>query len=339
MGDIEQALTPPDRAQLRRLEDIFMPYATAQKVEARRRQGIEHHGNLRFVHYTSADAALSILRSKRLWLRNTQSMVDYREVRHGYDMLHRHFNTSGRRERFIQAFAFAPGVAEEALRGFDGWWSGNNALNIYVASLSEHDRSEDQHGRLSMWRGFGNPATPRVAMVLSVPRESEALFGLKSMFSPVGYLTDAELDTEMAKVLGNIEREADYLKTVPPSLIRDHVFGMLYASVTCLKHEGFKEEKEWRVVYHPQIARSSHMELDLVSVNGVPQNIYKLPLDAQKDVSLEDLDMMNMLERIIIGPSAYPFVLYQAFVEVLRNELSDPGATTRVVVSGIPIRS
>jgi hypothetical protein len=138
MGEVGQPPALPDRAQLRRLEEIFMPYATEQKLEARRQQGVEHHGNLRFVHYTSADAALSILRSKRLWLRNTQSMVDYREVKHGYDMLHRHFSTPGRRDRFLRAFDFAPGVAEEALRGFDGWWQSNNALNIYVASLSEH---------------------------------------------------------------------------------------------------------------------------------------------------------------------------------------------------------
>lgn len=230
-------------------------------------------------------------------------------------------------------------MAETALEAFDGWWNSNNALNIYVGSLSEHFRSEDQHGRLSMWRGFGNPATPRVALVLSVPRETEALFGLKAMFSPVAYLTDNELDAEIVKLLANVEREAEFLRTINPDLIRDHVFAMLYAGVTCLKHEGFKEEREWRVVYHPQIARSNLMEQDLVTVNGVPQNIHKLPLDGDKDALLEDLDLKNMLERIIVGPSAYPFVLYQAFVEVLRSELNDPGAITRVVVSGIPIRS
>jgi hypothetical protein len=98
MGELGQFSVQPDRAAIRRLEDIFLPYAAGEKIEARRRQGVLERGNLRFVHYTSAEAALGILRSKRLWLRNTQSMVDYREVRHGYDMLTRHFNTPGYRE-------------------------------------------------------------------------------------------------------------------------------------------------------------------------------------------------------------------------------------------------
>ena len=40
----------------------------------------------RFVHYTSADNALKIIRTKRLWMRNTTCMADYREVEHGYQI-------------------------------------------------------------------------------------------------------------------------------------------------------------------------------------------------------------------------------------------------------------
>ena len=35
---------------------------------------------------------------------------------------------------------------------------------------------------------------------------------------------------------------------------------MLVAGVTCLKHEGFHEEREWRVLYAPNRTASPLME-------------------------------------------------------------------------------
>jgi hypothetical protein len=57
------------------LERIFMPMAFEQREEFHARDS-----SARFVHYTSAEAALSIIRSKRIWMRNTTCMADYREV-------------------------------------------------------------------------------------------------------------------------------------------------------------------------------------------------------------------------------------------------------------------
>jgi hypothetical protein len=75
-------------------------------------------------------------------------MADFREVRHGYDILFRYFNDT-RTKALIAAFEkSAPGAAQNALNAFNGWWSGNNALNIYVSSFSEHGAEHDAHGRL-----------------------------------------------------------------------------------------------------------------------------------------------------------------------------------------------
>jgi len=38
------------------------------------------------VHYTSAEAALSIIGDKRVWIRNTTCMSDFREVEHRFDI-------------------------------------------------------------------------------------------------------------------------------------------------------------------------------------------------------------------------------------------------------------
>ena len=69
-----------------RISRIFTPFATEQ-ID-RLYPTPEHRA--KYVHYTSADAAISIIKSKRLWMRNATCMADYREVAHGYDFL---FNT------------------------------------------------------------------------------------------------------------------------------------------------------------------------------------------------------------------------------------------------------
>jgi hypothetical protein len=55
---------------LERLLKIFMPNAYRQQ-ERLRTEG------RRFVHYTNAEAALSILRSKEVWMRKSSCMNDF----------------------------------------------------------------------------------------------------------------------------------------------------------------------------------------------------------------------------------------------------------------------
>jgi hypothetical protein len=113
---------------------------------------------------------------------------------------------------------------------------------------------------------------------------------------------------------------------------------MLVASVTCLKHEGFHEEREWRVIYSPDRAPSSLMKSFIEVVGGIPQIIYKLPVDAKVSDALTDLDLVRMFDRLIVGPSQFSWAMYEAFIKALKAAgVEQP--ETRVHISGIPIRS
>jgi len=57
---------------------ITTPYALKQMQAMYQRTPDQTHG--RFVHYTTAEAALSIMRKKRFWLRNTNCMSDSRRI-------------------------------------------------------------------------------------------------------------------------------------------------------------------------------------------------------------------------------------------------------------------
>ena len=320
------------------LESIFMPQAKRQRDAAHaqlKESGIGDE-QLRFVHYTSAEAALKIIRSKRLWMRNTTCMADYREVRHGYDILYKFFSDKSKASTFTSAVdACAQGAAQEAFKLFDGWWK-QSKFDIYVTSISEHDKREDKYGRLSMWRAFGSGV--RVALVIKVPKMSQAALALGLLFSPVAYLSETEVNAVIQEVIQNIGASCSFLRSVNRDVIVRTVLFMLVAAVTCLKHEAFQEEREWRALYIPKFQTSPLMESSTEVVSGVPQLVYKIPLDAKVSPALAALDLSQIFDRLIIGPTPYPWVVYDTFNREL-DEAGIPPSAERVWTSTIPIRT
>lgn len=329
-GSSSPIIVPPQLQLTTRLEEIFMPYATGQ------RQTI-YQNSTRFVHYTSAEAALSIINNKCIWMRNTTCMSDYKEVQHGFEILNKFFSQDANWEKFIKTLdTCVPGAAQEAIDLFGKWWS-DIRINTYIASISEHDDKEDFHGRLSMWRAFGGNAA-RVALVLKIPYYSEGSFALNIIFSPVAYLTEVEVNGVINSVIANINANMNFIKSVDHSLIVSTIFIMLLAGVVCLKHEGFHEEREWRVIYAPKRSPSPLMESSTEVIGGIPQIIYKLPLDNTASKTFADLDLSRIFDRIIIGPTQYSRAIYEAFVSAL-TKIGVLEAEKRVFISGIPIRT
>lgn len=328
-------MTPAEFELTQRLERIFMPYATKQ-------WGVIYENGARdyarFVHYTSADAALSIIKTKCIWMRNTMCMSDYREVQHGFEILNQFFSNKINTDRFIAALdTCAPNAAREAITLFTQWWN-DIRFNTYISSISEHDDREDLHGRLSMWRAFGSGNAARVALVLRVPNFSAGSAELNLLFSPVAYLQEQEVHAVIEMVIQNINSNCEFLRSVDRQSIVGTVFNMLMAGVVCLKHEGFHEEREWRVIYGPKRFPSPLLESSTEIIGGVPQIIYKIPLDSFVSNTLDDIDFSRMFDRLIIGPSPYPWPMYEAFVAAL-SKIGVPEAEKRVFNSGIPIRS
>jgi hypothetical protein len=106
-------LTPDER-----LWQIFHPYADAYQSNARKLE-------TRFVHYTRAEAAMGILKSKQVWMRKSMCMNDFTEVQHGLNCL---YDTYGKREsgkRFQSVLdRLFPGLRPEIEKLFDDWtWS------------------------------------------------------------------------------------------------------------------------------------------------------------------------------------------------------------------------
>jgi hypothetical protein len=335
MAESSLALTPEQIELEMRLESIFMPHARKQRDALYTAEASEF--GPRFVHYTSAANALSIINTKRLWMRNATCMSDNREVSHGFDILNKFFIDEKRRNYFTKTLdACSDGAGVEAIGLFNRWLP-QIRYNTYISSVSEHFASEDLHGRLSMWRAFGNSAT-RVAFVLRIPKFSGAAAALNLIFSPVAYLTESEVHATIQQVIDNIQENVLFLRILDRQVIVGYVFTMLLAGVTCLKHEGFKEEREWRAIYSPAQRSSPFIQASTEIIGGVPQIIYQIPIDKTVSPTLEDLDIAAMFDRLIIGPSPYPLAMHEAF-RVALAAVGVVDAGDKIVASGIPIRS
>jgi len=188
-----------------------------------------------------------------------------------------------------------------------------------------------------MWRAFGG-TLPKVALVIRIPRYSGAADQLNLMFSPIAYLNQEEVYATINTIIENIKASSDFLSTLDRQIVIGWVFATLLGGVTCVKHEGFLEEREWRAIYTPKRAQSPLMISSTEVIGGVPQIIYQLPLDSSVSPLLAELDLAKMFDRLIVGPSPYPWVIYEAFVDEL-TKIGVSDAVNRVWVSGIPLRS
>lgn len=320
-----------DNETLYRLSSIFEPFWTKHRdfiIKSR----------IRFVHYTSAENAMKIIQTKSMWMRNARCMNDYNEISHGYKLLVELFGESDIKQSFVNAIdGFHQGLMQTVFENFNAWWL-NIQSNTFICSISEHDDSEDEHGRLSMWRAYGQKSA-KAAIVLNIPFEPQnATKSLSIFLRPAIYFTKDLLRKEINRIISNIKENSGFLSTLEPQIIASKVFLWLLITTVCLKHEGFKEEREWRVIYLPQINPSKFISGDIETILGVPQLVYKIPL---KDIPEEDIvgtSIPQLINRIIIGPTDYPYPLSNAFIlELHKADVKD--ASSRVIVSAIPLRT
>ena len=310
-----------------RLGNIFHPHAMRKINDVMNK-------NTRFVHYTSASAAMKIIETKTFWMRKTSCMNDYMEVDHGLHCLGAAYDGEAGKILIATLNDIFDGIANEIEELFRGW-APVLQTDTYIACFSEHRDTEDMHGRLSMWRAYSE-STGVALVVNNTPFLSESA-PLKIYTSPVAYLDDANFQIEFQRIVDKIEENKDFLRLLGWEAVRFHVFNAFKFAALCTKHPGFNEEKEWRVIYTPRMEQSEHLEKDIEVIRGTPQPVYKIPLKNIPEESLVGIEIPEILDRIIIGPTEYPVAIREAF-ETLLADSGVEYPKSRVCVSGLPLR-
>ena len=291
------------------------------------------------VHYTSASATMSILnpRDPAIWLRSTRCMNDRQEVDGGIARIGAVMSDQSIVTRLWSALnSCHENISLDVSKLLDETMP-TLSYATWIACLSEHLPKEDRSGRLSMWRGYGGNDTG-VAIVLNKDfLRSPTVEGLRVFASPAFYGENIQLRDLIFSMISAIEANCSRLQKVEPQRIAHCVRMMLAFAAVSIKHHGFDEEREWRLVHLPTIFSSPAIVQERVTFRGVPQRIFKIPLADQPDHGISGISASNLIRKLIIGPSQFADTIAAAFAEQL-HELGVAEPWSKIQVSDIPLR-
>lgn len=271
-------------------------------------------------------------------------MNDYMEVEHGFQLMQRSFappidteTEKGLRSVTAALDDIFPNLSERTIKRFDEWLS-TLRHQTYVTCLSEHDSSsENQIGRLSMWRSYSANQVGVGLVINPLPLYSLVeTFGAFS--SPVHYYGDIEIRNLFLDVANNISENKTYLAGKSDSEVMGYFFQLLRSVATCTKHPGFHEEQEWRVMHTQGLDEQGALTLDVECISGVPQPVFKIPLKDTEDRGMIGISVPQLLERVIIGPTQFPLAVSDALVLEL-EKVGVADAADKVIYSAIPLRT
>ena len=288
--------------------------------------------NSRFVHYTSADTAIKIIGNRELWLRNATVMNDYSEISHGLELIHHGLDSPEGEEFKAAVDGIFPETRMRVSELVNGW-AADWRYETYISCLSLHEDHEDELGRLSMWRAYGDVAlvvnnTPMVAVT-----DKLGVFSI-----PVMYQDLPMFRARLKSISEKIKKEEAFLREAGEENLTNHLFHFFLNVALGTKHPGFAEEKEWRIFYRPAERKSEALERRLVVIGGIPQDVWVLHLEDNPEKGLYSADIPNLLNRVIVGPTEHPYVSVQAFRRLL-EKVGVENAHAKVTASTIPLRS
>lgn len=295
-----------------------------------------HDEDLKLAYYTDFDTALKIIDGRSIWLRNTQFMNDVGEIEHGRTAMDAVLSDHSVRARMKEVLD--PINQAITLQLISIWETLRSKLvrQIYIACFSEHPHDEDDTGRLSMWRSYC--AKPDgVAFILTTSPFMLETNEFNAYSSPVYYGHASDLKGRFFDILMNIENNYHLFRNVNPETVLILLYLAILYGAVCLKHPGFREEAEWRILFMPNAINQNTRLLRIDGVLTPAQTVWALPLVDDPRVGLVGLELDSLVQRVIIGPSSRT----QTIAEALTAALTRQGVTNaadRIVVSGIPLR-
>lgn len=293
-------------------------------------------------HYTSIHVLEQVLTTNELWFSNPLMMNDVEEVRFGISsavqlLLSEDFvsagiaeacNTSARAELVKTAFLQCSNI-----------FSTDHALDTYVFCLSEHE-PHDNDGLLSMWRGYG--ANGNGVAIVFDSAHARRTPGSPLLLAKVHYgSTDARIEwlRNLLKKFARCVKGAG-MSDIQLLTAVSYLFERIKLFALFTKHDGFREEREWRVVYLKE--RDHHGTFqDSFGYYAGPRGIepkFKLRIETGAGPGAFDVSLSTLIERIILGPSASS-PLAVSTVRRMLDRLGKPEVQDKIRASTIPFRS
>ncbi len=191
-----------------------------------------------------------------------------------------------------------------------------------------------------MWRAYGGPVAGAALVFHGWAADLEIEPSLEVGVSPVLYGDSNDFEREFAEAIAHIEANVNFLKEFNPQVIENAAAHVLQLSMFSIKHRGFAEEREWRIIHRPYEYPSAIVMPFNVAINDIPQTVYELPFHNPgkgAEFSIPQLDLDAILAGVMLGPCAYPETVFRA----LKDEMTAAGIKEpekRIIVSNIPLR-
>jgi hypothetical protein len=289
-------------------------------------------------HYTSISTLNAIISNDEMWFSNPMFMNDVEELRFGMneglqallrsEAIKKACGDNQRHKALIDSFV-----------GYYNQFAEEHAFDVYIACLSTHDE-DDMDGRLSMWRGYGGNGEG-AALVFDV---SKLAYNENSPFvlAPVRYASTAKrkewiaskIDTA-ASPIGSAGFPTEKLYLAAHALLQRIKMFALFT-----KHDGFQEEREWRIVYLPDRdpdGQLREMFNYAVGPRGIEPKL-RFKIGPIEGVTAKDLSMTKIVHQIILGPSLSSPLAITAVKRMLSKN-NKPELCERVIASSTPYRS
>jgi hypothetical protein len=292
-------------------------------------------------HYTSIDVIKKILRSEEIWFSNPLFMNDVEEMRFGMLEGKRLFEESDA----VKQFAGSQARVDRMKHDFNFYFTQfdrEHAIDEYVFCLSEHD-PQNTDGLLSMWRGYGGQGNG-AALVFNTrfvtsPNENSPL-----ALTRVSY---ASRENRLAWLKVKIEQWCISLMASSTSIPDDKLYIVTYRLFNLIKlfalkfkHDGFHEEREWRVIYMPDRDPQGLFLKErfgyVIGSRGVEPKL-KFKIEPLPIEPRETWTFATILEGIILGPSVASPLARSSVMRMLEN-MGKAEFAQKVVASTIPLR-
>ena len=228
--------------------------------------------------------------------------------------------------------------------------------NSYILSLTNQEETENDCGRLSMWREYGRD--DGVAFVFDRKVFIDMLIKIISAYKPNRefpicellvpiYYDDGEkiIINDFKNIFTRIKNYSkDYVQKIGNELIEERLILNMCFSILMQKHPGFNEEKEMRFCvsllsdeYVDGMDQFIRME-DVV-INNIEQRILKLELGKLFKKKNLGISWNKLINKIIIGPMIPEkgYALKEYIYDRIRCR-DNTFEINKIVLSSIPYR-
>lgn len=280
-------------------------------------------------HYTTQAGLLGIINTRQIWATHNQYLNDRREFLHAADLAREQIQEVLKREKSNHSERTARIECLERMQLSVSELMSPQSINVCVCSFSEESDS------LSQWRAYGGSSGFAIGFsgeVLKAATKKLGWFLAPCIYDPTDQAALVRAMVEEVVEEGLEIPTEEYIRDSEDDTIQRgsgwNIVGFLNRYAPILKHQSFKEEREWRIISRPIFCQ----KLDYREGRSLIVPFYKLPL--------WEADPRAHLHEIVVGPTRDAERSKSAVNSLLisRSVSTQVGAVDGVRVSQVPYR-